>query len=170
MRKVFQSIMFLLFLTTLISCKDNNSPSNELSSGGTLKITASSGTTQVFYRDAKAGVNFFVYTISEPSSTNNNTYSVSLKGFCNAGQAEVYFAGTNTIQIGKTYSCIYKNKLITGEASIQLSDWISDDFGATGSKDKSVKGTVQFSKFQYPGEIKGIVVNYDINDKIVANG
>lgn len=164
--------MFLLLLTALISCKDNNSPDNGSNSGGTLKITASSGTTKTFLPDVELlkGVNVFSYDVTEPSSANNNAYSIELRGFCDAGEVGVYLGGVSSIQIGKMYSYIYKNKPVAGEAVIQLYDWIAEDFGGTGSTGRSVKVTVQFSKFQYPGQIKGIVINYDINDKVVAKG
>jgi len=168
---IFQISMFLLLLTTLISCKDNNSPDNESNSGDIFKVTASDGTTKTFVSDTQLlkGVNVFSNFIQEPSSS-DNTYYLILTGFSSAGESCFEFGGVSSIQLGKVYTYVYKNKPVSGEAVIQLYDWIDEDFGGIGSTGKSVKVTAQFSKFQYPGQIKGIVINYDINDNVVAKG
>jgi len=58
---IFQTSMFLLLLTTLISCKDNNSPDKESNNGDIFKVTASDGTTKTFVSDTQLlkGVNVF---------------------------------------------------------------------------------------------------------------
>jgi len=162
---------FLLIIITslfLISC----SKSDELSGGGTFKITASSGTTKTFNMAANgATLNGFAYHIHNPDSNSKNESYMLLYGTTNAGNnmIELQFTCANSIQLGKAYEYDYSvtgdsNNTFENGVNFYFEDWLDSDSNNT------TKATVIFSRFQYPGRITGTAINYDKDGKILAKG
>ena len=159
-----KNLFFLLFFASLflISCNSDD----ELKSGGTLKITASTGVSKILsnYKFAyEQGC--FGSEIGEPTST-DNLYVIEIWGYTDAGLATIYAQiPTPTIQTGKTYTYVpdpknHDTKLL----EIYIEDWIETDSWNT------TKATIEFSKFQYPGRITGIAICYDEKGKVVSKG
>jgi len=96
-----KNLFLFLFLSSLflISCSSDNEPK----SGGTLKITSSTGISKTLsnYKQALA-LGCFYCTIDEPNSK-DNYYWIAIGGITDAGQVDIY-VGIPTIQIGKTYT------------------------------------------------------------------
>jgi len=152
--------LFLFFATLfLVSCNSDN----ELKSGGTFKITSSTGTSKTLsnYKQALAQGCFYC-TIDEPNST-DNYYWIAIGGITDAGQVDIY-VGIPTIQTGKIYTYLTNSGNNETNLSIDFEDWIETDYSNT------TKATIEFSKFQYPGRITGVVINYDKNGKVLAKG
>lgn len=158
MKKNLFSFLFLASLV-LISCSSDNEPQ----SGGTLKITASTGTSKTLsnYKQTLAQGCFYC-TIDEPNST-DNYYWIAIGGFTDAGQVDIY-VGIPTIQTGKIYTYLTNSGNNETNLSIDFEDWIETDYSNT------TKATIEFSNFQYPGRITGVVINYDKNGKVLAKG
>lgn len=156
-----KNLFFFLFLSSLflISCSSDNEPK----SGATLKITSSTGISKTLtnYKQALAQGCFYC-TIDEPNSK-DNYYWIAIGGFTDAGQVGIY-VGIPTIQIGKTYTYLTNSGNNETNLSINFEDWIETDYSNT------TKATIEFSKFQYPGRITGVVINYDKNGKVLAKG
>ena len=152
--------LFLFFATLfLVSCNSDN----ELKSGGTFKITSSTGTSKTLsnYKQALAQGCFYC-TIDEPNST-DNYYWIAIGGITDAGQVDIY-VGIPTIQTGKIYTYLTNSGNNETNLSIDFEDWIETDYSNT------TKATIEFSKFQYPGRITGVAINYDKNGKVLAKG
>jgi len=162
--------IFLIFISSLLltAC----SKSDDLSSGGTFKVTASSGITKIYSLYTGEFVNSaFTYHIDKPNSSNLESIYLRVSGGSDAGEVEFEFASDNSIDIKRVYSLMY-NDIINhgfGDNGIVFKDWIEKDSG-TDSNGNAVKATISFSKFQYPGRITGVVNNYDKDGKILVKG
>jgi len=104
----------------------------------------------------------FYCTIDEPNST-DNYYWIAIGGITDAGQVDIY-VGIPTIQTGKIYTYLTNSGNNETNLSIDFEDWIETDYSNT------TKATIEFSKFQYPGRITGVAINYDKNGKVLAKG
>jgi len=156
-----KNLFFFLFLSSLflISCSSDNEPK----SGATFKITSSTGISKTLTNYKQAlGQGCFYCTIDEPNSK-DNYYWIAIGGLTDAGQVSIY-VGISTIQIGKVYTYLANSRNNETNLSIDFEDWIETDYSNT------TKATIEFSKFQYPGRITGVVINYDKNGKVLAKG
>ena len=164
-KKLMKKII-LIFISSLLltAC----SKSDELSGGGTFKVTASNGTTKTFNMADNGGIlNGFAYHVLNTNLNNINKISMLLYGSTDIGNGMISlnFVSFNLIQIGKEYDYTsnndYRNVFEDG-VTFQFSDWIDSDNANTS------KATVIFSSFQYPGRITGTAINYDKDGKILA--
>jgi len=157
-----KNLFLLLFLITLflVSCNSDN----ELKSGGTFKVTSSTGISKTLsnYKQALAQGCFYC-TIDEPNST-ENYYWIAIGGITDAGQVNLYIAMPNPIQVRKIYTYSINSGSSTSDLSIDFEDWIETD------SENTVKATIEFSNFQYPGRVAGTAINYDKNGKVLAKG
>lgn len=156
-----KNLFFFLFISSLflVSCNSDNEPK----SGGTLKITSSTGISKTLTNYKQALVQGCFYcTIDEPNST-DNYYWIAIGGITDAGQVDIY-VGIPTIQTGKVYTYLINSGNNETNLSIDFEDWLETDYSNT------TKATIEFSKFQYPGRVTGTVINYDKNGKVLAKG
>ena len=70
----------------------------------------------------------------------------------------------NPIQVRKIYTYSINSGSSTSDLSIDFEDWIETDY------ENTVKSTIEFSNFQYPGRVAGTAINYDKNGKVLAKG
>ena len=164
--------IFLIFISSLLltAC----SKSDDLSSGGTFKVTASSGITKIYSLYTGEFVNSaFTYHIDKPNSSNLESIYLRLSGGGDYGGIEFEFWSDNTIQIAKVYSFKYIdiNSHEYGDNGLVFDDWIEKDCGNTRfTNGTATKTTIVFSKFQYPGRITGVIINYDKDGKTLVKG
>jgi hypothetical protein len=152
-----RNLFYLILITALFAACDK---SGELSSGGTLKVTASTGTTKTLSNYKQALESGCWYSmIDEPTST-ENYYWLDMGGFVDVGDIDISFS-IPRIQTGMVYS-YFKNGGGTTGVDIQFNDWIDSDYT------NMTKATIEFSKFQYPGRIAGVVINYDKAGKVLS--
>jgi hypothetical protein len=172
---VFQIIMFVMLLTTLNSCKDNNSPSNQnnpngdLKSGGTLKITTSNGTIKTITNFkpkyvSNEGDYFYSdrYKDIYESIDSYDTNKFIITGYyTNGGLVDIRFntAVVLGIETGVVYTYPSAQPL-----KISFEDGISSDYSNVK------KTTIRFSSWIYSKRITGIIINYDGNGIELAKG
>lgn len=156
MKKLFYFILFTIIFT---SCDK----SGDLSSGGTLKITSSTGSSKTLsnYKQALVAGSWYC-VIDEPTST-DNYYWLAIGGLTDSGLVNIN-VGIPTIQTGVVYSYSTNGGATTAGVSIDFEDWIEADYA------NATKATIEFSKFQYPGHIVGVVINYDKTGKVLSKG
>jgi len=167
---VFQIIMFVMLLTTLNSCKDNNSPSNQnnpnvdLKSGGVLKVTTSDGTIKTLtnfkpkYVSNEIGY-FYSDIYGDPYKSTSNFL---IYGYFTSKVIQILFQipVTSGIQTGVEYT--YPN--VQDRLNISFQDGISSDYSNVK------KTTIKFSSWIYSKRVTGIIINYDGNGIELAKG
>jgi len=157
-------LLLLTFIVSLITTSCNNSDV-ELKNGGTFKVTASSGTSKTMdytETDYKAGVFLVNFNPYSPNINANNR--IGFLGLAIGGGMSILFDFSNPIQIGKDYTYTHSAVQTVTSTYIEFSDWIDSDYSNT------TKSTINFSRFQYPGRITGVIINYDKIGKILIKG
>lgn len=144
--KYSQLALFICMSTLFFSCKSDGS----LTSGGTFKLTTSTGTNKNYTYSGSADAGTFSCQI-DPNS--NGKYEIIIETNVKPPAFSVIIEiNTKTIEVGKEY--------IDG---VYFDPWNSDDY-------ENTKCTVKFSKYSYPGRVTGVIKCTDKTGKVLATG
>ncbi|MEI7502578.1 MAG: hypothetical protein WCJ61_04785 [Paludibacter sp.] len=147
--------LFIFIVFTLLSCSKTE---DVLKTGGTWKVTASSGTTKTMNLKTEGilGIGSFWCSALEVSNYSGLT-CLELSGYVDAGQCRVQCYFSNPVITGIDYSLqnVPKGRFI-------FTNWVSD-LGVTNT-------TLKFSNFNNPGRVTGVITNYDKNGSVLSKG
>ena len=89
---------------------------------------------------------------------------MTLTGKTDAGEISLQVDISNNPQLGVNYTIVNNDQIKQGySGNFLLFDTWVETVGV-------IKGTIQFSTFQYPGQITATIINYDATGKIFAKG